>query len=191
LGRVVTAEDVRATLVRALSPDLGPTAPAAHILRDVIGLDSYRDHRTSDVSGITVRQGALVITTRQPVRDLPARLALPYFCVLPAGTPTPQGGYQEPLPTAGPYYLAEHEGGVQAVVRPNPDYRGTRPRRLDAIVFRIDIAEQSAIAQVRRGQLDYFVGRSTAVSRRILCQTQLPGVPGLDLAAACVRSTAG
>lgn len=191
LGRVVTAEDVRATLVRALSPDLGPTAPAAHILRDVIGLDPYRDHRTSDVSGITVRQGALVVTTRRPVRDLPARLALPYFCVLPAGTPTPQGGYQEPLPTAGPYYLAEHDGGVEAVVRPNPNYRGTRPRRLDAIVFHIDIAEGSAIAQVRRGQLDYFVGRTTAVSRRVRCQMNLPGVPGLDLAAACVRSTAG
>jgi DNA-binding SARP family transcriptional activator/streptogramin lyase len=190
LGRVVTAEDVRATLVRAVSPDLGPSAPAARILRDVVGLDSYRDHRTSDVSGITVRQGALVITTRRPARDLPARLALPYFCVLPAGTPTPQGGYQEPLPTAGPYYLAEHDGGVQAVVRPNPNYRGTRPRRLDAIVFHIDIAEQSAIAQVHRGQLDYFVGRSTAMSRRIRCQTKLPGVPGLDLAAACLRSTA-
>jgi ABC-type transport system substrate-binding protein len=169
---------------------LGLSAPAAHILRDVIGLDSYRDHRTSDVSGITVRQGALVITTRRPVRDLPARLTLPYFCVLPAGTPTPQGGYEEPLPTAGPYYLAEHEGGVQAVVRPNPNYGGTRPQRLDAIVFHIDIAERSAIAQVRRGQLDYFVGRSTAVSRRIRCQTKLPGVPGLDLAAACLRSTA-
>jgi DNA-binding SARP family transcriptional activator/streptogramin lyase len=190
LGRVVTAEDVRATLVRAVSPDLGPGAPAARILRDVVGLDSYRDHRTSDVSGITVRQGALVITTRRPVRDLPARLPLPYFCVLPAGMPTPQGGYQEPLPTAGPYYLAEHEGGVQAVVRPNPNYRGTRPRRLDAIVFHIDIAERSAIAQVRRGQLDYFVGRSTAMSGRIRCQTKLPGVPGLDLAAACLRSTA-
>ena len=190
LGRVVTAEDVRATLVRALSPDLGPSAPAAHILRDVVGLDSYRDHRTSDVSGITVRQGALVITTRRPVRDLPARVALPYFCILPAGTPTPQGGYEEPLPTAGPYYLAEHDGGVQAVVRSNPNYRGTRPRRLDAIVFHIDIAERSAVAQVRRGQLDYFVGRTTAVSRRVRCQTQLPGVPGLDLAAACLRPTA-
>jgi hypothetical protein len=89
---------------------------------------------------------------------------LPYFFVLPVGTPTARGGYQDPLPTTGPYYLAEHEGGVLAVVRPNRECTGPRPRRLDAIVFHIDIAERSAIAQVRRGQLDYFVGRSTAVS---------------------------
>lgn len=187
-GRVVTAEDVRATLVRALSPELGPTAPAAGILRDVVGLHAYRDHRTSGVPGITVRQGAVLVTTRRPVRDLPARLALPYFCVLPAGTPTPRGGYQDPLPTAGPYYLAEHEGGVLAVVRPNPGYRGARPRRLDGIVFHIDLEERSAIAQVRRGQLDYFVGRSTAISRRVRCRIKQPGVPGLDLAAACLRA---
>jgi DNA-binding SARP family transcriptional activator/streptogramin lyase len=191
LNRAVTAEDVRATLVRALSPDLGPTAPAARILGDVVGLESYRDRRSSDVSGIAVRKGALVITTRRPVRDLPARLALPYFCVLPAGTPTPLGGYEDPLPTAGPYYLAEHEGGVLAVVRPNPGYSGTRPGRLDGIVFRIDIGERAAITRVRHGQLDYFTGRSTAVSGRVGCRTKLPGIPGLDLAAICIRSTAG
>ena len=188
LNRAVTAEDVRATVVRALSPDLGPAAPAARTLSDVVGLGSYRERRSRDVSGITVRQGALVITTRRPVHDLPARLALPYFCVLPAGTPTPQGGYQDPLPTAGPYYLAEHEGGVLAIVRRNPNYTGTRPRRLDGIVFHIDVGERSAIAQVRRGQLDYFGGRSTAMSKRVRCQIKLPGVPGLDLAAVCVRS---
>jgi hypothetical protein len=65
-------------------------------------------------------------------------------------------------------------------------YRGTRPRHLDGIVFHIDIGERSAIAQVRRGQLDYFVGRSTAVSRRVRCRIKLPGVPGLDLASVCV-----
>ena len=130
-------------------------------------------------------------STHRPVRDLPARLAPPYFCILPAGTPTPRGGYQDPLPTAGPYYLAEHEGGVLAVVRPNPGYTGTRPRHLGAIVFHIDIGARSAITQVRRGQLDYFVGTSAALSRRVRCRTELPGVPGLDLAAACVRSIAG
>ena len=142
-------------------------------------------------SGIAVRHGALVITTRRPVRDLPARLALPYFCVLPAGTPTALGGYEDPLPTAGPYYLAEHEGGVLAVVRPNPNYSGTRPGRLDGIVFQIDIGERAAITRVRHGQLDYFTGRSTAVSGRVGCRTKLPGIPGLDLAAICIRSTAG
>jgi hypothetical protein len=85
---------------------------------------------------------------------------------------------------------AEHEGGVLAVVRPNPGYRGARRRHLGGIVFHIDVGERPAIEQVRRGQLDYFVGRSTAVSRRVGCRTELPGVPGLDLAALCVRPIA-
>jgi ABC-type transport system substrate-binding protein len=127
LNRAVTPEDVRATLLRALSPELGTAAPAAEALRDVVGLTAYRQGITNGVSGIALRHGTLRITTRRPERDLPARLALPYFCVLPAGTPATPGGYQDPLPTAGPYYLASHEGGDLAVLRPNPGYRGRRP----------------------------------------------------------------
>ena len=191
LGRAVTAADVRATLIRSVSPDLGPTAPAVGALRDVVGLAAYRGHRSNQVSGIVVRHGALEITTRRPVRDLPERLALPYFCVLPAGTPTPLGGYQDPLPTAGPFYLAEHEGGVLAVLRANPNYRGPRPRRIDGIVFHINVPERVAIARVRGGQLDYFEGTSTAISPRVSCRVNLHGVPGVDLAALCLRSNAG
>jgi DNA-binding SARP family transcriptional activator/streptogramin lyase len=192
LNRAVTPEDVRATLIRALSPELGSAAPAANILRDVVGLSAYRRRRTNDVSGIRLRNGTLQITTRRRVRDLPARLALPYFCVLPAGTPTPPGGYQDPLPTAGPYYLAAHEGGVLAVVRPNPGYRGPRPRRLDGVTFHMNLSDEAGAAEVRRGQLDYFDGgTSAAVNPRVGCRANRPGIPGLDLAALCLRSLTG
>jgi Bacterial extracellular solute-binding proteins, family 5 Middle len=127
LNRAVTPEDVRATLLRALSPELGPAAPAANALQDIVGLTAYRHGITNGASGIALHHETLQITTRRPVRDLPALLALPYFCVLPAGTPATPGGYQDPLPTAGPYYLAYHEGGNLAVLRPNPGYRGRRP----------------------------------------------------------------
>ena len=73
-----------------------------------------------------------------------------------------------------------------AVVKPNPNYTGPRPRQLDGIVFHIDVGERAAIAQVQRGRLDYFVGRRAVVSRRVHCRAKLPGVPGLDLADACV-----
>jgi hypothetical protein len=191
LNRAVTAEDVRATLVRAVSPALGPTAPASSVLREVVGLAAYRHGRADDVSGIGVHHGILQITTRRPVRDLPARLALPYFCVLPAGTPAPPSGYGEPLPTAGPYYLAEHSGGSLALLRPNPGYRGTRPRHLSAIVFRINVAIRAGVARVRNGQLDYYDAstsgalRPVTVGQSVGCRNRLPGVPGLDLATLC------
>jgi DNA-binding SARP family transcriptional activator/streptogramin lyase len=186
LGRPVTVRDVRATLNRALSPQLGPAAPAARILRDVAGLGAYRRGSTADVSGITVRDGALVVRTRRPVADLASRLASPYFCVLPEGAPAPPGGYQEPLPTAGPYYLAEHVGGVEAVLRRNPNYRGTRPQRLDAVVFRMNVDERAGPAAVRRGGLDVFAGRRTTVGSRVGCRVVRPQVPGLDLAELCL-----
>jgi len=102
LNRSVTANDVRSTLTRALSPELGPDAPAARILRDVVGLCAYRRGAASDIAGISLNHGALQIRTRRPMRNLARLLALPYFCVLPAGIPTPPGGYQDPVPTAAP-----------------------------------------------------------------------------------------
>ncbi len=61
--------------------------------------------RTSQEQDWTQYQAARHVSDHdwRPVRDLPARLALPYSCVLPAGTPTPPGGYEDPVPTAGPY----------------------------------------------------------------------------------------
>jgi ABC-type transport system substrate-binding protein len=197
LNRAVTAEDVRATIIRAVSPELGPPARASSVLREVVGLAAYRHGRADDVSGIGLHHGTLQITTRRPVRDLPARLALPYFCVLPAGTPAPPSGYDEPLPTAGPYYLAEHSGGSLALLQPNPGYRGTRPRHLSAIVFRINVARRRGVAGVRNGQLDFYDASTSAVLRpvtigpRVGCRSQLVGVPGLDLAALCLHSAAG
>jgi DNA-binding SARP family transcriptional activator len=191
LNRFVTPEDVRATLVRALSPELGPAAPAADVLHDVVGLAAYRHGITNDVSGITLRHGMLQITTRRPVRDLPARLALPYFCVLPAGTPAPPGGYPDPLATAGPYYLAFHGGGTLAVLRANPNYTGPRPGHLPGIIFQVNIPNSAGVTQVKRGRLDYIDARGAALTPRVGCRVKLPGVPGLDLAAVCLRSVTG
>jgi DNA-binding SARP family transcriptional activator/streptogramin lyase len=190
LNRTVTAQDVRATLTRALSPQLGPGAPAAGILHEVSGLKAYREGATNDVSGIAIRRGALQITTRRPVPDLPARLSKPYFCVLPAGTPTPPGGYQDPLPTAGPYYVAEHEGGYFAVLRPNPNYKGPRDPRLDGIIYHTNVPDDTGVTEVHRGQLDYYGGETVAVNPRVSCRLHQHGIPGLDLAAVCLRSSA-
>jgi hypothetical protein len=63
LNRAVTPEDVRASLIRALSPQLGPSAPAADILHDVVGLSAYRYGRTNGIAGIAIRHGKLQITT--------------------------------------------------------------------------------------------------------------------------------
>ena len=183
VDRPVTADDVRSTLVRALSPQLRARTPAALALRDVVGVPAYRSGRAPDVAGITVAGDTLIVRTTRPVHDLPRRLSLPHFCVLPAGMPAPPGGIPDPLPTAGPYYVSAR--GYRTVVRPNPGYRGPRPRRLDGMLFTLSVEPDRGEALVAKGELDLYGGGAGAIADRVRCRARRPGVPGLDLASLC------
>jgi DNA-binding SARP family transcriptional activator/ABC-type transport system substrate-binding protein len=153
----VTAQTFRDTVERALSPRFGPKAAAAAFMSDVAGIAAYRTGRAPHVAGITAHGDTLTIRLEAPAADLPARMALPYFCAVPAGTPIVANGLEEPIPTAGPYYLASHIDGVIAVIKRNPNYPGPRPQRLDAIVYRRPNAPTSdAISQIERGEADHL-----------------------------------
>jgi DNA-binding SARP family transcriptional activator/ABC-type transport system substrate-binding protein len=153
----VTAETFRFTIERALSPRLGPNAVAAAFASDIAGVRAYRAGRSRHISGIDVRGDTLTITLTSPAADLPSRMALPYFCAVPMRTPIVVNGLEAPIPAAGPYYLASHVGDVVAVVKRNPNYGGTRPQRLDAIVFRRPTkAKSEPHAEVERGGADHI-----------------------------------
>jgi DNA-binding SARP family transcriptional activator/ABC-type transport system substrate-binding protein len=152
----VTAETFKATIERALSPRLGPSAVAAAFVSDMVGVAEYRAGRSEHISGIEVRGDTLKITLRRPAGDLPSRMALPYFCAVPVKTPIVANGLEDPIPAAGPYYLASHTGDVVAVVKRNPNYGGARPQRLDAIVFRRPNARNDdAVSEIERGTADH------------------------------------
>ena len=152
----VTAETFRRTIERALSPRLGPKAVAAAFTSDIAGVAAYRAGRSRHVSGIGVSGDTLTITLTSPAADLPTRMALPYFCAVPVETPIVANGLQEPIPAAGPYYLASHVAGVVAVIKRNPNYGGSRPQRLDAIVYRRPNGRgEDDISQVVRGAADH------------------------------------
>jgi hypothetical protein len=185
-SRFVTAEDVRATIVRALTPQLRPQSPAAAALHAVVGLRAFQRGATPDIIGVTVEDDAVVIRTTRQVHDLPSRLALPYFCILPAGMPAPPGGIPDRLPTAGPYYVSAR--GNTTVLRRNPGYRGPRPRRLDGIVFSLSVDGQDGGRRVGNGSLDLLAGSQLRVAGRVGCRTTRPGVEGLDIGSLCLRS---
>jgi ABC-type transport system substrate-binding protein len=65
-------------------------------------------------------------------------------------------GLTTPVPSAGPYYLAEHTESF-AVLRRNPNYGGSRPQHLDAIVFTFNVDPGQAAARIGDGRLDYFL----------------------------------
>jgi ABC-type transport system substrate-binding protein len=90
----------------------------------------------------------------KPAPDLPRRLALSRYCVVPVSTPVGPRGLEAPIPSAGPYYLAEHTA-VSAVLKRNPNYHGPRRHRLDAIVYEFSVPPGEAAARIAKGTLDY------------------------------------
>ena len=58
-------------------------------------------------------------------------------------------------PVRRPYYLAAHLGGNQALLRRNPNYRGTRPHRFEAILYTMAGPTPAAVDRVERGTADY------------------------------------
>ncbi len=153
----LTAETFRYTIERALSPRLGPQALAAAFASDIAGVNAYRAGRTPHIAGIRTHGDTLTIKLDAPAPDLPARMALPYFCAVPVRTPIVPNGLEEPIPAAGPYYLAAHIDEAVAVVKPNPNYPGPRPQRLDAIVYRRpNVRKADALSQIERGEADHL-----------------------------------
>jgi ABC-type transport system substrate-binding protein len=165
----VTAESMRYTLERSLSPNLEDgNAPGEAFLGvcgpsdfgqcawQIVGQHAFVTGHSAHLRGLQVRGNTLVIEATAPVQDMASRLAMPFFGAVPIGTPLsgfdPQ---QHPIPSAGPYYVSYQNIGWQTVLRRNPNYRGPRPHRLDAIVYDVGIDTGPAANRVKAGTLDY------------------------------------
>ena len=105
---------------------------------------------------------SLSITLTEPAPDFLARLTLPYFCPVPIDTPSVPGGAvltipgppgEEMVPSAGPYYVADHFNGEFIILKPNPNFSGPRPHALDAIALRegIDPARRWSGSRTKTG----------------------------------------
>jgi DNA-binding SARP family transcriptional activator/ABC-type transport system substrate-binding protein len=163
-GQRVTARTFKYSIERALSPALGRNPPALQLGSDIAGLRAYRAGNTRHISGITAHGDTLAITLVRRSPDLPDRIATPQFCPVPIGTPIPAtGDHDVPIPSAGPYYLSANGGGEVAVIRRNPNYHGSRPRRLDAAVVREHIPLEETVARVESGSDDYVAENGAAL----------------------------
>ena len=153
----VTAEAVRFSVERALSSKLGDQSPGIGVLGDLEGAGAFNEGRTRHVSGIHVRGSTISFTLTRASPDFPERISLPYFCTVPTDTPIVHGGVQ-PIapPSAGPFYMAEHENGEYLILKRNPNYDGPQAP-LDAIGFREGIASEQAVARVDEGKADAVV----------------------------------
>jgi DNA-binding SARP family transcriptional activator len=88
----VTAETFRYSIERALSPNLaqnptGQTPLGPQFIDDIEGEQAFRDGTARSISGLRANGDTLSITLTKPSPDFPERLALPFFCPVPRGTP--------------------------------------------------------------------------------------------------------
>jgi YVTN family beta-propeller protein len=151
-GRPVTAQTFKDTIERTLHPKVA--SEGAALLADVVGARAYMAGRAAHIAGVAARGDELTIRLTRAVGDLPARIATPYFCAVPSGTPVDPQGVQG-IPMAGPYHVASHVPGQTLVLAVNPNYRGDRPRGPDEIVFTIGTSRARALADVLAGRSDY------------------------------------
>jgi YVTN family beta-propeller protein len=148
----VTASTFVYSIERALSPRMN--GPGRVYFRDVVGARAYMAGRAAHIEGLRARGNVLTIRLVAPAPDLPTRLALPFFCAVPLGTPLDPQGVRM-LPSAGPYTVASYTPGQGIVLERNPYYRGNRPHRLRRIIFTPGIAPQQQIRDVASGRADY------------------------------------
>jgi peptide/nickel transport system substrate-binding protein len=99
------------------------------------------------------------------------------MCAVPSGTPPDPQGVRL-IPSAGPYRVASYTPGQGVELRLNPNYRGSRPHRLERIDLRVGISDQRAVAQVEAGNADYLAdGAVPAADATRLAARYGPGSP--------------
>ncbi|HYZ30533.1 MAG TPA: ABC transporter substrate-binding protein, partial [Thermoleophilaceae bacterium] len=158
-GAVVTAEDVRASIERAMSRQLGSGSrgapqPGMLFLGDVAGAKAFHRRRARHVRGISVKGDSISFTLTRASKTFLERLALPFFCTVPADTPRLHGGLTSAAPSAAPYYVSGGLNGEYLILKRNPNYTGPHPAKVDAIAFREGISAEHAVARVRSGAWD-------------------------------------
>jgi len=158
----VTAQTFKFSIERALSPAID-AAPGRQFADDIVGVKAYEAGKAKHISGIRVLGNTLTVRVTRATPDILSRLALPYFCAVPPGTPIAKKGVNS-VPAAGPYYVASYTPGQGAVLRRNPNYRGSRPHALDEIDYSVGIGTAESVKEVEAGTAD-FAARVNALTQ--------------------------
>jgi YVTN family beta-propeller protein len=149
----VTAQTFKFSIERALSPAID-AAPGTQFADDIVGVKAYEAGKAKHISGISVRGSTLTVRLTRAAPDILPRLALPYFCAVPPGTPIEAKGVNT-VPAAGPYYVASYTPGQGAVLKRNPNYRGSRPHALDEIDYSVGIGTAESVKEIEAGTADF------------------------------------
>jgi YVTN family beta-propeller protein len=153
-NQAVTARTFKYSIERALAP--GTKSFAVRFFPDIVGAAAYESGKAKHLAGVVARGDTLTISLARPSGDLPARLAMPFFCPVPIGTPADFRGLSG-VPSAGPYFVASYTPNKSLILRSNPNYRGRRPHRFRAIELRSVASEEQADGIVEQDNADLVI----------------------------------
>jgi len=150
-GAPVSAVDVAHTIDRVLNK--GFDSPYGSALADIVGATKVLSGAATHATGIVAHGLTLTIRLTKPSGDFTALTTV--LCVVPRGVPPDPEGVKAPVPSAGPYYVAEFVPNDHVTLLRNRFYRGSRPHHIDR--FEIDLSEdaQTILDRTDKNQLDY------------------------------------
>ena len=128
-GKKVTARNYAFAINRSLGHDL--QSPAFSFIADanttnIVGAQDVRDGKADNASGVGVKRNKLSITLTRPDATFLAKITMPFFQALPTNLSRTEKvinvNGQEPLPSAGPYYVSDREPNRLVTLKRNPQY---------------------------------------------------------------------
>ena len=132
--QMVTAQTLKDTIERTLNPRIQSWAAAD--LADIVGARAYMAGKAAHISGVTAHGDTLTVRLVATAPDFPSRIAMTAFCAVPTNAPLDENG-GEPIPSAGPYYVASYAPNHGLVLARNPNYHGSRPHHFARIQLTI------------------------------------------------------
>ena len=157
-GQTLTAANYAFAINRLLDPKMqSPSVAFITGANGIVGAQAVLDGKAATAAGVKAVGQKLTIQLLKPDGSLLSKLAMNFFCPLPANTPIDANGI-DTFPSWGPYYVASRQVGRSIVVRTNPNYRGIRPHNIDTFAFTANTNLDQSLLQVRAGAADYDAG---------------------------------
>jgi peptide/nickel transport system substrate-binding protein len=164
-GASVTAASFERAFVRAASKVMG--SPAINFMGDIVGATAYHDGKAKRLSGVTAQGNRLTVQLSRLAPDFLNRVAMTFFCAVPADLPIQTNGVKLP-PTAGPYKYVSRTPGRFIVLEKNPYYQGPRPHHVDRIEVTVKTNPAGSVLQIEKGERDWdLVGVPASAAHRL------------------------
>jgi ABC-type oligopeptide transport system substrate-binding subunit len=160
-GVAISARSYKAAIDRDANPKM--QSPSLPFLQDIVGATDAQGNAKTPVRGVTAKGNTLTIRLSKPGPDILSRMAMLFFCPVPA--PGQKGALAitsqgvNTFPGSGPYYVAARTPNGPILIKRNTHYKGPRPHNANVIsVVAVNTNPDTSFNQVQHGEVNYDMG---------------------------------